>query len=113
VGLYGQREDCRLLSQSEIKEGLSRKFLEKANVVIRDKRPREPVETLSEDRSPQVLRLVLPSSIIVDYKAAFSRFRPRSFVEKLEKEDGDVEEGVSEIEFFQRMLDCEENSRPA
>ena len=52
-------------------------------------------------RVTQVLRLILPASVIAEYQAALCRFMLQSFSEK----------EVSDVEFFQRMLDCEEKSQ--
>jgi hypothetical protein len=87
---------------------LSRRFFDEANIVIRDKQPRERSENLPEDRTPLVLRLVLPASMIADYEAALVRFKMQQFALNLEE---GVEKDVSHIDFFQRMLDCEEKSQ--
>ncbi len=103
--------DGRLIKAFEVKQALSRKYLEQAAIVVADKRTKKgersavlSARALPKDQSPQLLRLVLPASVIADFEHALCIFKLQQFALDNEKE-------VGYVEFFERMLECQEKSQ--
>jgi hypothetical protein len=103
--------DGRQITAFEVKEALSRKYLERAAMVVENRRTKEgkrsavlSERTLPKDRNPQLLRLVLPASVIADFEHAVSIFKLQQFGLNDERE-------VGYVEFFEHMLECEKKSQ--
>jgi hypothetical protein len=108
--VIGQIPGGPVITAFEVKQALSRKYLDQATKVAENKRSSTgqrsallSARALPEDRSPQLLRLVLPASVIADLEHAVCLFKLHS--------DLDSEKEVGYVEFFEQMLECQKKSR--
>lgn len=89
----------------EVKNALSRKYLDKALKVINQKinsdgeRSSQVTKRKLPDTRPKPFRLILPANVIEDFDCALGRARLRQFA----RDEGDV----SPTDFFKQLLELE------